>query len=156
MTGPQAPLLAPATAAAVVQALALFELRLTPNRRAVLAVLEASDRPLTADEIVTRSGVPVSTAYRNLGELIDAGVVVRIPAVDGGDRHELAEQFSDHRHHHHLVCAECGIVTDFDPSDHLERLIEREVQSLLASSGFEVTNHVFDVRGRCRHCRPSQ
>lgn len=150
------PVLSPATAAAVVQALALFDLRLTTNRRAVLAALEASDRPLTADEIVARSGVPVSTAYRNLGELIDAGVVARITAVGGGDRHELAEQFSDHQHHHHLVCTECGIVTDFDPSAQLERLIDKEVQALLQTSGFEVTHHVFDVRGRCRRCRRSR
>ena len=146
------PLLSPTSAAAVVQALAPFELRLTANRRVVLAVLEASDRPLTTDEIVQRAGVPTSSAYRNLGELMDAGVVVRITAVGGGDRYELAEQFSDHQHHHHLVCIECGIVTDFDPSAQLERLIDREVQSLLATSGFEVTHHVFDVRGRCRPC----
>ncbi len=148
-----APVLSPSTAAAVMQALAPFELRLTANRRLVLAALEASDRPLTTDEIVQRAEVPTSSAYRNLGELMDAGVVVRITAVGGGDRYELAEQFSDHHHHHHLVCTECGIVTDFDPSAQLERLIDREVQSLLATSGFEVTHHVFDVRGRCRPCR---
>jgi len=146
------PVLSPTTAVAVVQALAAYDLRLTANRRAVLAVLEHSDRPLTAEEIVARSGVSVSTAYRNLGELIDAGVVVRITAVGGGDRHELAEQFT-HHHHHHLVCTVCGIVTDFAPSAELELLIDREVHSLLQTSGFEVTHHVFDVRGRCRDCR---
>jgi hypothetical protein len=96
--------------------------------------------------------VATSTVYRNLGELADAGAVVRITAIGGGDRYELAEQISHHNHHHHLVCVDCGIVTDFDPSPQLERLIDREVASLLASSGFEVTNHVFDVRGRCRRC----
>jgi len=147
-----APALSAATAAAVVQALALRDVRLTKHRRAVLGALEASERPLTVEEVVQLSGVPMSTAYRNLAELVEAGVVARVTGIGGGDRHELAERFSE-RHHHHLVCTECGIVTDFDPSKQLERLIHREIEALLASSGFEITHHVFDVRGRCRNCQ---
>ena len=145
------PTLSAATAAAVVQALAPQELRLTANRRAVLAVLEHAERPLTTDEVAAGSGVPVSTVYRNLAELLEAGVVVRVAGAGGGDRHELAEAFSEH-HHHHLVCTQCGIVTDFTPSRQLERLIDKEVGSLLESEGFVVEHHVFDVRGRCRAC----
>ncbi|HNJ98204.1 MAG TPA: Fur family transcriptional regulator [Ilumatobacteraceae bacterium] len=151
------PAISPALAAAALPALAAYELRLTPARRALLAVLEGTDRPLTADEVTRGAELPVSTAYRNLGELADAGVVVRITAIGGGDRYELAEQVSPHhRHHHHLVCERCGIVTDFAPSAQLERLIAKEVQSLLDSTGFEVTNHVFDVRGWCRDCRAAE
>ena len=131
------PTLSSSTAAAVVQALAPRELRLTANRRAVLAVLEHADRPLTTDEVADRSAVPTSTVYRNLAELVDAGVVVRVAGAGGGDRHELAEPFSEH-HHHHLVCTECGIVTDFTPSPQLERLIDKEVGALLGATGFAV------------------
>jgi Fur family transcriptional regulator, ferric uptake regulator len=148
---PTPPTLSPAIAAAVLQALAPRELRLTAHRRAVLAALEHGQRPLTTDEVAAVSGVPVSTVYRNLAELVDAGVVVRVAGAGGGDRHELAEAFSEH-HHHHLVCTECGIVTDFTPSARLERLIEQEVDELPGSVGFEVSHHVFDVRGRCRDC----
>lgn len=145
------PVLDPVTVAAVQVALAPYELRLTANRRAVVAALEASDRPLAVDEVVQAAGVPVSTVYRILGELAQAGVVSRVAGAAGGDRHELAESFSQH-HHHHLVCEECGIVQDFQPSRQFEQRIEREVASILASSGFEVHQHVFDVRGRCRDC----
>ncbi|MEQ1872829.1 MAG: transcriptional repressor [Ilumatobacteraceae bacterium] len=151
MATKQKPALSTATSAAAVQALAPFELRLTGNRRSVLAALEHSSRPLTVDEVVEASAVPTSTAYRNLAELVEAGIVVRVSGVGGGERHELAEQFSQH-HHHHLVCTGCGIVTDFDPSPQLEKLIDREIEALLATSGFEITHHVFDVRGRCRDC----
>lgn len=140
------------TAERVRIALAPFELRLTRHRRAVLGTIEAAGRPLTADEVVRGSGVPTSTAYRILAEFVEAGVVVRVASVGGGERHELAEPFSDH-HHHHLVCTECGLVSDFDPSPQLERLIEREVAGLLDSAGFDVSHHVFDVRGRCADCR---
>ncbi|MEY4338282.1 MAG: hypothetical protein RLZ14_132 [Actinomycetota bacterium] len=145
------PQLSAPIAAAVGKVLAAHDLRLTAHRRAVLAAIEASHRPLTADEVVRESGVPTSTVYRNLAELVDIGVVARVAGAGGGDRHELAEGYSQH-HHHHLVCTDCGIVTDFDPSRQLERLIEREVAALLEHSGFEVSHHVFDVRGRCREC----
>lgn len=151
MAAKQITSLSPTISAAAVQALAPLELRLTRHRRSVLAVLEHSLRPLTVDEVVVASGVPTSTAYRNLAELVEAGVVVRVTGVGGGDRHELAEQFSQN-HHHHLVCTDCGMVTDFDPSAQLEKLIDREIDALLATSGFEITHHVFDVRGRCREC----
>lgn len=147
-----APPLSASTAEAVLPALAIHELRLTAHRRAVLAVLDGADRPLTTDEVVSLSGVPTSTVYRNLAELVEAGVVDRVTGIGGGDRHELAEPFS-HHHHHHLVCTDCGLVTDFDPSRQLEKLIEREVAALLAASGFEITHHVFDVRGRCQDCQ---
>ena len=148
---PHPPALSAAAAAAVLPALAVREMRLTPHRRAVLAVLEHGHRPLTADEVAGGAGVPVSTVYRILAELVDAGIVARVAGAAGGDRHELAEAFSDH-HHHHLVCTDCGIVTDFDPSPALERLIDKEVGAILGATGFEVQHHVFDVRGRCRDC----
>lgn len=148
---PHPPALSAAAAAAVLPALAVREMRLTPHRRAVLAVLEHGHRPLTADEVAGGAGAPVSTVYRILAELVDAGIVARVAGAAGGDRHELAEAFSDH-HHHHLVCTECGIVTDFDPSPALERLIDKEVGAILGATGFEVQHHVFDVRGRCRDC----
>lgn len=151
MAAKQIPALSPTISAAAVQALAPLELRLTRHRRSVLAALEHSPRPLTVDEVVSASAVPTSTVYRNLAELVEAGVVVRVTGLGGGDRHELAEQFSQH-HHHHLVCTDCGMVTDFDPSPQLEKLIDREIDALLSTSGFAITHHVFDVRGRCREC----
>jgi Fur family ferric uptake transcriptional regulator len=148
---PTSPTLSASTAAAVLPAMARGELRLTAHRRSVLAALEEADRPLATDEVVAAVGVPVSTVYRILAELVDAGVVERVSGATGGDRHELAEEFSRH-HHHHLVCTGCGIVVDFEPTRRLERLIEREVAALSDASGFEVSHHLFDMRGRCREC----
>jgi hypothetical protein len=72
---------------------------------------------------------------------------------DRTDRFEIAESLTSH-HHHHLVCTECGVVNDFDPSPQLERLITKELQSLLASAGFAESHHLFDVPGICGNCRP--
>lgn len=139
------------TSQALEVALRRHGLRLTRHRSAVLAVLSRSSRPLTADEVGRAAGVPTSTAYRNLAELVAAGVVVRVGGVPGGDRHELAEGVTE-RHHHHLVCTSCGDVTDFDPSRRLEQLIAEELRGLVTSRGFAAAEHVFDVRGQCRDC----
>lgn len=141
-----------AVADAVAAALAPSGQRLTPHRRAVLAVLAASEHPLTAEELVSRSQVPQSTAYRQLAELVDAGVVARVGGVDRVERHELSERFSQ-RHHHHLVCTRCGAVADFDASAALEALIDRELEAVAGDRGFTATHHVFDVRGICANCR---
>ena len=127
--------------------------RLTRHRVAVMATLRTSDRPVTAEEVAKLSGVPLSTAYRNLAELCDAGVAVRVGGADRTDRFEMAESLTSH-HHHHLVCTECGVVKDFDPSPQLERLIAKEMQSLMVSAGFAESHHLFDVHGVCGDCRP--
>ncbi|MBI4884370.1 MAG: transcriptional repressor [Actinobacteria bacterium] len=147
----QRPLLSGATQTAVLQVLAPLELRLTKHRRSLLSVLENTSRPLTVDELVVSADVPMSTAYRNLAGLVDAGIVVRVAGAGSADRYELAERLSQ-RHHHHLVCTGCGLVTDFDASSQLEKLIDVEIEALLATSGFEITHHVFDVRGLCSDC----
>ena len=139
-------------AAAIAAALAPSGQRLTKHRRAVLGVLAASDQPLTAEAIVAASKVPQSTAYRQLAELVDAGVVSRVGGIDRIERHELSERFSD-RHHHHLVCTQCGSVTDFDASEALEALIDLELRDVLAANGFSASQHVFDVRGVCTTCQ---
>ncbi len=126
--------------------------RLTRHRVAVMATLRTSNRPVTADEVAKISGVPLSTAYRNLAEMCDAGVAVRVGGADRTDRFEIAESLTSH-HHHHLVCTECGVVNDFDPSPQLERLITKEMQSLLTSAGFAESHHLFDVHGICGDCR---
>lgn len=126
--------------------------RLTRHRVAVMAALRTSGRPVTADEVAKLSGAPLSTAYRNLAELCEAGIAVRVGGADRTDRFEMAESLTSH-HHHHLVCTECGTVNDFDPSPQLERLIAKEMQLLLVSTAFAESHHLFDVHGVCGNCR---
>jgi Fe2+ or Zn2+ uptake regulation protein len=126
--------------------------RVTKHRAAVIGTLRTADRPLVADDVAKRAGVPLSTAYRNLAELCEAGVAVRVGGAGRTDRYEIAETVSSH-HHHHLVCTTCGEVTDFDPSPQLERLIAKELQALVAEADFVESHHLFDVHGVCGNCR---
>lgn len=127
--------------------------RYTSGRRAIVDVLEKSERPLTVPEILAVAGdrLPQSSAYRNLTVLLQAGVVHRVAGTDVQGRFELAEDLAGH--HHHLLCGECGTVVDVSASPSLERALDEAARLALEQTGFEVTGHRMDLVGRCGDCR---
>jgi Fe2+ or Zn2+ uptake regulation protein len=126
-------------------------LRYTSSRRTVVEVLAATDRPLTIPEILAADpSLAQSSAYRNLTELIGAGVVHRIVSGDEYSHFELAEDLTTH--HHHLVCTSCGRVADVTLSDEIEASLDRALARVAAAQGFEPEHHRLDVIGRCRDC----
>jgi Fe2+ or Zn2+ uptake regulation protein len=127
--------------------------RYTRSRKALVDVLAAADAPLTVDEIVDRdAGLALSTAYRNLVVFEACGVVHRIVTADEHARYELDEALTE-RHHHHLVCARCGVVRDFTVPDPLEHELDRALRHVATSNGFEAEHHRLDLVGRCAACR---
>jgi Fe2+ or Zn2+ uptake regulation protein len=132
--------------------------RYTANRRRLVAALAAADRPLTMPELLDADGhrggrqrVPQSSAYRNLLVLADARVVRRVLGADDAGRYELAEDLAGH--HHHLVCESCGQVSDLESTPRLERALSEASRAAAESAGFEVSEHRFDLVGRCAACR---
>jgi Fe2+ or Zn2+ uptake regulation protein len=126
--------------------------RYTRNRRAVVEVLEEATRPLTIQEILSRSaGLAQSSAYRNLGVLEGSGVVHRVVSTDDFARYELAEDLTDH-HHHHLICAACGEVSDFTVPADVERALGAALDHAAAEHRFAAQHHRLDLVGRCRRC----
>jgi Fe2+ or Zn2+ uptake regulation protein len=126
--------------------------RYTSGRRDLVEVLARSDRPLTAAEVGADGGLSQSSAYRNLAVLEEAGVVHRIAGSDDFARFELAEDLTDH-HHHHLICVSCGSVADFTVSDGLEAALESAMGRVAATTGFSPDRHRLDLLGRCAACR---
>ena len=87
--------------------------RYTTGRRALVTALLASARPVTIPQLLDHGrGLAHSSVYRNLAVLERAGVVHRIVTADDFARYELAEDLTEH-HHHHLICSRCGEVADF-------------------------------------------
>ena len=126
--------------------------RYTGSRRAVVDVLVDEGRPMTLPEILARQPeLAQSSAYRNLAELEQAGVVRRIITSDEHSHYELAEDLTGH-HHHHLICTDCGAVTDFAVPADLEKQIERSASSVARKYGFAVDTHRLDLVGRCTDC----
>jgi Fur family ferric uptake transcriptional regulator len=136
---------------AAASRLASLDQRYTARRRALVDLLRAAGRPLTVSEIVAE-GAPVSSAYRNVTVLCDAGVARRLVGADDLGRFELSEDLSGH-HHHHLVCQTCKTVADVRASSALEDALDAAARLAAQESGFEITDHRIELVGRCPACR---
>jgi Fe2+ or Zn2+ uptake regulation protein len=126
--------------------------RYTSGRRRLVEVLAGAGRPLTAAEVLVEGDLAQSSAYRNLAVLEACGVVHRVAGSDEFARFELAEDLTDH-HHHHLICTSCGSVEDFTAPEGLERSVEALAREVAATAGFTADHHRLDLFGRCAACQ---
>lgn len=127
--------------------------RYTKARRTVVNALGRADGPRSAAELAESIGakVPVSSLYRSLGVLEEAGVVAPHHGARGVTRYELAEWLAGH--HHHLICVGCGLIEDVVVPKGRETEIRRLVDALARESGFAPIDHVLEIEGRCGRCR---
>lgn len=131
--------------------MAAAKLRPTASRRRVVEVLTAARRPLTLPEVLRADAeLSQSSAYRNLSELMAAGVVHRIDTGEEHGHYELADDLTEH--HHHLICTRCGRVLDIDLGEEMERAVESVARKLQERRQVEVTGHRIDLLGRCESC----
>jgi Fe2+ or Zn2+ uptake regulation protein len=125
--------------------------RYTVRRRALVELLAEVDQPLTIPQLLEhRPELAQSSVYRNLAVLERAGVVHRIVTTDEFARYELAEDLSEH--HHHLICAACGDVSDFTVPPAVEHDLEAALAKVAKRAGFEVRHHSLDLVGTCTRC----
>jgi Fur family ferric uptake transcriptional regulator len=122
--------------------------RLTPQRQLVLEAVGALGHA-TPDEVHaevqrTSSAVNLSTVYRTLELLEELGLVTHTHLGHGAPTYHPAHE-ADHLH---LVCRDCGRVTEADVSvaDDLVARIEE-------GHGFETDVRHFAIFGRCARCR---
>jgi len=113
--------------------------------------LSRTPRPLTIAEILrTNKALAMSSAYRNLAILEQAGVVHRIVTRDEFARYELAEDLTEH--HHHLICVNCGNVEDFTAPPRFEESATSALGRVASKAGFKINSHRLDVLGLCKNC----
>ena len=126
--------------------------RYTAGRRAIIELLVAAGHPISIGDIAEGlPQLPRSSAYRHLVDLQVAGVVRRVAANDEFARFELAEDLT--HHHHHLLCINCGRVTDVTPSAGFERAVTKTLDQVAAATGFRPHGHRLDVLGLCAVCQ---
>ena len=126
--------------------------RFTRGRQSVLDAVATAEGPRTASEIYAAvDSVPLSSLYRSLAVLVDAGVLSQHHGADETTRYELAEWLTGH--HHHLVCANCGEVSDVTATAEQEAVVSQLVEAFAGSSDFTVSGHRFEIEGRCATCR---
>lgn len=123
-------------------------LRKTLPREAILDVLQASDRPLTVEEIrermdQRRSGLP--TIYRNLERFVAQGWA---ESIMGEDQVMRFVRCHTGHHHHHVQCESCGKVVEVEGCG-----LESSLAAMERQSGFTVTRHKLMLFGICSGCR---
>jgi Fur family transcriptional regulator, ferric uptake regulator len=129
--------------------------RVTPQRQLILEAVTALEHA-TPEDICTRvqqtaPGVNISTVYRSLELLEQLGLVTHTHLKHGAPSYHLAAE----EEHVHLVCRECGQITQIGPD-----AVAPLVTALETGPGFETDVRHLTVFGRCADCRaagrPSQ
>lgn len=128
------------------------DMRYTSGRRMVVSTLATSDGPLSASELHDHAAgeLPLSSIYRSLTVLEDAGVLAPHHGARGLTRYELAEWLQGH--HHHLVCIECGSVEDVEVGQGHESKVDQVVNEISSAASFLPLNHALEIEGRCARC----
>jgi Fe2+ or Zn2+ uptake regulation protein len=127
--------------------------RLTNERIALLEVVCSNDGHFLPEEIARESevrGNPVSltTVYRNIPLLLEAGIIRRVPFAVPSERDGVRyERILDCSRHDHLTCVLCGRRIEFayPAIGVLQQAVARE-------HGFTLENNHLELLGTCSEC----
>ncbi|WP_435016562.1 Fur family transcriptional regulator [Tundrisphaera sp. TA3] len=123
--------------------------RLTRQRAAVFAHLQAADHHPTAEDVYRRvqesiPSISLATVYKALEALVESGLATRLAGSQGSARYDGRGE-----HHYHLRCLRSGLVRDlptsYDP-DLIARL-DPELAPSLRREGFRVTGYRLELLG---------
>jgi Fur family ferric uptake transcriptional regulator len=131
----------------VISALRERGLRMTPQRRAIVAEIMRTQGHISPTALARKvqgemPGVNASTIYRTLSLLEEMGVLAHAHLETGAEYHRAEEAG-----HVHLTCSNCGAEDDLsiEEADALVHLIERH-------HGFEPDLTHFAIGGLCADC----
>ncbi|MDQ3369574.1 MAG: transcriptional repressor [Myxococcota bacterium] len=125
-------------------------LRATPSRLAVLELLlaNANEQPMShadvSDKLASGPWDP-ATIYRNLTDLVEAGLVRRSDVGDHLWRFEVVSDKHDGAAHPHFVCTDCGTVECLP-------VMEFVVPRTRTPRAFKQRKIEVHVRGLCDTC----
>lgn len=119
--------------------------RSTQQRRTIQDLFTKAGRPLSPQELVDLAAQAISppsltTVYRTVKSMVEAGQVVTVDLPGQPPRYELAGL----AHHHHFLCDDCGRMYDIPGCP-------KTVHSL-APKGFRTSHHELTLVGTCPEC----
>ncbi len=133
---------------AVLDALRAQGHRITTARRAVIQALLQAEHGLSTSEVAsaivaTQPDTHLSTVYRTLEALEEAGILAHVHAASGGVTYQLAD-----RPHQSAECDTCGLLIEL-PVD----ILDTVARKLRTAHDFELDTGHFPLLGRCADCR---
>ncbi|MEU9298383.1 Fur family transcriptional regulator [Streptomyces sp. NPDC012693] len=123
--------------------------RSTKQRAAVSAALNEVDEFRSAQELHDMlkhrgDSVGLTTVYRTLQSLADAGEVDALRTSDG---ETVYRRCSTGDHHHHLVCRLCGKAVEVEGP-----MVEQWAETIASEHGFVNVAHTVEIFGTCAEC----
>ncbi len=122
------------------------DLRITRERLGIVKAIFELKTHFTVDSLYNllkkrKSGISLATVYNSMDHLIEAGLIRKHRFDNNSFVYEAA---LEHRQHDHLICNDCGHVTEFcDP-----RI--QQIQNMMGQIlGFEITSHSLHLFGNC-------
>ncbi len=126
--------------------------RSTKQRGEILSLLRETEDFRTAQQLFADlrqqgSKIGLTTVYRNLQALADAGEADTMRLPNGEQLYRLCGQG---RHHHHLVCRGCGRTIDIEGP-----AVEKWTERVADEHGFTDVSHTLEIFGTCATCAGS-
>ncbi|PHQ65262.1 MAG: transcriptional repressor [Sulfurimonas sp.] len=126
-------------------------LKFTIQREVILETLYKSDEHLTPESLhhLIQEKFPdlktgIATVYRTLSLLEDSNMVTSLSFGAQGKKYELGAK----NHHDHLICTECGSITEF-----VDEQIEDRQHHIADELGFIMKDHSMQIYGICSSCQ---
>lgn len=118
-------------------------MRMTGQRRVIARVLSNSADHPDVEELYRRASaidpkISISTVYRTVKLLEDAGIIARHEFGDGRSRYEQVPE----KHHDHLIDVKTGKVIEFRDEE-----IERLQEAIARKYGFRLVDHRLELYG---------
>lgn len=137
--------------AQAIEQLRQENIRITPQRYAVLEYIIHSESHPTADEIYQAlvaefPGVSVATIYNNLRTFKEHGLIQEMKFGDDSSRFDTIS-----KPHYHVICKKCGQIQDF----YYPGLVDVEM-AVGQLTGFLIEEHRLEVYGLCPSCQKEE
>jgi len=125
--------------------------KITPGRIAILEIFAKHTQPVNTEFVcdkLKKGKVNCVTVYRALESFERSGILKRVDLRKGSAYFEFPR-----KHHHHIICVNCGDVEDFDLCN-----IDKTYKDIIKkSSKFRrLEDHSLELFGVCNACAKSR
>src|SRR5271155_6265894 len=140
------------TRPSLMKELASRHVRMTPQRRLLVNIIQDSPRHLDAATLLKLARkhdpeIDRATVYRTLALLKNRGLIDELDLMHiEGEKHYY--EAKTNRDHCHMACFRCGAILEYASSS-----LEKLKQEMAKQSGFEIRVVRLEAGGTCKRCR---